>query len=614
MRSHSRSVACAILLAACALVAGCSENNPARPSTDAGLPLVVQYVLGGSPATTLQNVSGVAADPSGNIYVYDRYVIHRFDADGIVTDSWPVDVPNAPEPPVGELRSLGIQIYYPTFPALVVSGNSLFVSRREWILRYDLQGNLLASWEIPPPEGESRAEVQDLAVDSTGNVYVLDAGARRVLRYSPGGQLLGFWGTRGTHDGELETPVALAIDPSGIAYVSDIERGLIQAYDLDGNFLRAWAFRFDEQGRIVTPFRLAVDGEGQLLSLGWEEGWKRRIQKFSPAGALVAQWFATPPDAGPYDSEPIGLAAEPSGNVLVVDQRRNRIHRFTSSGSFVRTIGETDNPDGSLDHPYDGDVDPFGNVYILSSAPPGYSSNELHIVRYSRTGEFLGNIGEETSGIRYPRLLAAGSSHLFVMDGERMIHVLDHDGRPIAKWEVTFPDPERQVSDLEVDARGRLVVLYASGLVREYGPEGFLVSSYQVPQFDDEEFSPNFRSLAIGPRHSRTVLAGRRLITVNDGGAFHSSYVLSEEGLSGVEDPVDIAQDRQGDLFVLDYDNRRIIRFSRTYNFLSRTLHITADGRSLQDPSEIFIDDSGGVYVLDYYGSQVFKLGSQPAG
>ena len=45
-----------------------------------------------------------------------------------------------------------------------------------------------------------------IAVDSTDNVYVLDAGNYRVLKFTSEGQLIAKWGREGSEPGEFDLP------------------------------------------------------------------------------------------------------------------------------------------------------------------------------------------------------------------------------------------------------------------------------------------------------------------------------------------------------------------------------------------------------------------------
>ena len=72
--------------------------------------------------------------------------------------------------------------------------------------------------------------VYGVAVDSSGNVYVPDAGLRRVQTFDGSGALLTTWGSPGTGDGQFAYPLGVAVDASGNIYIADSSNYRIQKF------------------------------------------------------------------------------------------------------------------------------------------------------------------------------------------------------------------------------------------------------------------------------------------------------------------------------------------------------------------------------------------------
>jgi sugar lactone lactonase YvrE len=68
----------------------------------------------------------------------------------------------------------------------------------------------------------------DVAMDSGGNIYVLDQGNDRIQKFSPEGNYLATIGRRGQGPGELEGPSCFDIDPEGYLYVFEASSRRIQ--------------------------------------------------------------------------------------------------------------------------------------------------------------------------------------------------------------------------------------------------------------------------------------------------------------------------------------------------------------------------------------------------
>ncbi len=62
---------------------------------------------------------------------------------------------------------------------------------------------------------------QDIAVDSSNNVYVVDTSNNRVQKFTSTGTFITKWGTSGSGDGQFNGPQGIAVDSSGTVYVAD---------------------------------------------------------------------------------------------------------------------------------------------------------------------------------------------------------------------------------------------------------------------------------------------------------------------------------------------------------------------------------------------------------
>jgi len=107
-----------------------------------------------------------------------------------------------------------------------------------------------------------------LALDAKGDVYVSetgkpgDAGNDRVQEFSPTGSLIATWGAIGRNPGNLVDPTDIAVDSGGDLYVVDSGNNRIQEFSPAGQYLAQWAGpstpAFDEHTG------MAMDGKGNL--------------------------------------------------------------------------------------------------------------------------------------------------------------------------------------------------------------------------------------------------------------------------------------------------------------------------------------------------------------
>ena len=94
---------------------------------------------------------------------------------------------------------------------------------------------------------------EDVATDSSGNVYVVDFGNNRIQKFDSNGNFITKWGSEGAGDGQFKSPLGIAIDSSGNVYVADHDNHRIQKFDSNGNFITKWGSDGAGDGQFNTP-------------------------------------------------------------------------------------------------------------------------------------------------------------------------------------------------------------------------------------------------------------------------------------------------------------------------------------------------------------------------
>jgi DNA-binding beta-propeller fold protein YncE len=83
-------------------------------------------------------------------------------------------------------------------------------------------------------EGGNPFNPQSLAIDSSGRIIVSDNGNSRVLIFdADGNHLTTIGGTRGSGSGEFVNPMGVAVDSNGNVYVSDMDNHRIQKFIIE---------------------------------------------------------------------------------------------------------------------------------------------------------------------------------------------------------------------------------------------------------------------------------------------------------------------------------------------------------------------------------------------
>jgi sugar lactone lactonase YvrE len=163
------------------------------------------------------------------------------------------------------------------------------------------------------------------------------------------GTALGMGYADGTgEDARFGEPRGLAIDLSGNIIVGDFYNNRIRKVTpagvvttLAGSGLSAFSDGTGDDASFYQPYGVAVDLSGNIIVA---DGGNRRIRNITNPGGVVttlaggSQGSADGIGTGASFYEPIGLAIDKSGKVIVADFKNNRIRRITNPGGVVTTL------------------------------------------------------------------------------------------------------------------------------------------------------------------------------------------------------------------------------------------------------------------------------------
>jgi sugar lactone lactonase YvrE/uncharacterized Zn finger protein (UPF0148 family) len=126
------------------------------------------------------------------------------------------------------------------------------------LLRFDPSGKLLQTiaGPIQVQTGEFDPDI-NLALDGLGDIYAVGEISNTICEYSPQGKLITRFGSKGSQPGQIDNVENIAIDSRGRLYVSDFMK--VQVFDASGRYLDSFAIfgggyviTFDRQDNLYS--------------------------------------------------------------------------------------------------------------------------------------------------------------------------------------------------------------------------------------------------------------------------------------------------------------------------------------------------------------------------
>jgi uncharacterized protein (TIGR03437 family) len=580
--------------------------------------------VSGAPATStpLRRPFGVAEDAAGNIYVADQddNRVFRVGTDGKI----------APVAGTGQEGFSGdngaatdAQLDAPRGLRLDNKGN-LFIGDynnhrvRKVVLATGIittvagNGNVAFSGDHGPAT-QAGMDVDDLAVDSAGNVFIAEFFNNRIRKVSvvdgtigtiAGSGVAGDAGdTQMATAAALDGPTGISVDAQGVVYFADYFNDRIRMVDPKTGLINTFAgtgfLGIDGDGGpalqadLFIPLSTAVDSSGSILILGFNN--LRRVTMpdgiiHFVAGSVDNLGFAG--DGGLVASAtfafPLYVAAAANGDFLLADTGNYRVRQVRSS--VINTVAGRSIDDGIpavtafLNAPTDVITDGKGGFLISDSG-----DNRIRAVSASGT---ISNVygtgvqGGDPGELDTPGDIALDSAgNLFIADtnNDRILRLaqgatqsttavggngtgFSGDGSFAVRAQLDAP------TSVAVDAAGNLYIA-------DFG---------------------NFRVRMVDPDGNITTIAG------SGAPQFAGDNQLATS--AGVS-PIGVALDKSGNLLIADSLNNRIRKVDMKTKIITSIAGSGLPGSSgdgglatlarLNNPESLAVDAAGTVYIAD---------------
>jgi hypothetical protein len=551
------------------LVCACLQARAADPT-------VVQTVAGGgvgdgdsATSAILFQPLGTATDAAGNVYIADAQNnrIRKVATNGIIT---------------------------------TVAGNG--------VAGYSGDGGAATNAELSFPSGVS--------IDGAGDLYIADQGNNRIRAVTPDGTILtiagngtaGYSGDGGAAtNAELSFPSGVAIDGAGNLYIADSQNNRIRKVaagvltptitTVAGNGTAGYAGDGGgaSSAELSYPYGLAFDATGNLYIADSGNSVVRKVATNSTITTVAGNGTeGYSGDGGAATSAeldaPISVTIDGVGNLYIADNGNNRI-RKVASGKISTIAGNGTagySGDGGaatsaeLDYPAGVAIDGTNNLYI--------ADNANHVVRKVTSGNIstFAGINGNTSGFT-------------------------GDGGPATGANLTQP------TAITFDSTGNLYITdNVNNRIRQVATNGIITtvasvdspSAVATPDGTDTLFVGGFAVINIvPPGGSMSPIVGTGFAGYSgDGGP----AIMAEISRAG-----GMAIDKAGNLYFSDVGNN-CIRKVDTHNIITTvagngTAGYSGDGGAatsaeLNEPVGVAIDGAGNLYVADNQNNRIRKI------
>ena len=552
----------------------------------------------GNPATTatLNSPEGVAFDRAGDLFIADTLnnVIREVSAEGVITTV--VGDGQSGEGADGD-QATAAELNGPTGVAVDMATGALFIadSGNGLVEQVTPAGNNYADGTFTivtgeggtspltgsmPAAGALLNDPQDVAVDASGNLFIADTGDNVVCEIKPlaSGSYAGSTittvagdGTAGYYDdvpataAELNGPAAVAVDAAGDLFIADTQNNVVR--EVTGGQIKTIAGVYLNSGvptdgtaagtaAIGDPDGLAVDSLGNLyiaddqndLVYDVTDGQiSTVVGQFNPAGESGYSGDNGPATAAELDGA-AGLGVDSSGNLFIADSINNAIREVTAT-TGAQTVDVTSSQTTT--------------VLNISAASLTYGASEMLTATVSTN----------------PASGTAPSGTVTFMDGQTKL--------------------------------GQPVTLSASGTAT-YTTTGLTVGMHTLTALYNGAagFASSSTATAVGTLSTITTVAGNGTQgNIGDSGGSATAAELS--------DPDAVAVDSSGHLFIADSRNNVI----EEVNLAAHTITTIAGGGSstsltgsalatsvaLSDPLGIAVDSSGNIFIADAGSDHVVR-------
>lgn len=461
------------------------------------------------------------------------------------------------------------------------------------------------------------------AVDSSGNIYVVESGNHIIRKITPAGivsTLAGKAGESGQADGtgsdaRFKGPSGLAIDGSGNLYVADTSNYTIRKVTPAGVVTTlagaagtgGGADGTGSGARFYSPYGITIDGSGNLYVT---DTYAHTIRKITPglavttlAGSFSSSGSTNATGSAARFNYPMGITVDGSGNLYVADQSNHTIRKVTAAGA-VNTLAGTALSTGSTDATgsaarfnYPGGIamDSGGNLWVAD----GGNHTIRKVTAAGAVTTPAGTAGSSGSADGTGAAARFNSPQGIAVDGSGNLWVADASNQMIRK----------------MTAAG--VVTTLAGTPAHVGTADGTgtAAAFKAPSGAAVDGSGNVYVVDTS-NHTIRKITPAGVVTTLAGTAGSSGSTDATGSAARFKTPYGVAVDSSGNVYVADSGNYTIRKVTSAGVVTtvagtagsSGTTNATGSAARFYFPQGVAVDGSGNLYVADTNNQLIRKI------
>lgn len=302
------------------------------------------------------------------------------------------------------------------------------------------------------------------------------------------------------------------------------------------------------------------------------------------------------PIKGDEMARPVAAAAS-AERVYVVDEKKNMLFLYDTTGKLIKLVGRSGNQPGTFSAPRGIAVGPKGNVYVADTG-----NHRVQI--FDRDGNFLyafGEKGSEPGKLKSPESLSVGSDgRIFVADtGNSRVQVFTDEGILLFQFGKSGKEPGQfsGPARITVDPSDSVYVLdRGNGRIQKFDSKAKFV----------REFPLDGNDVAVDNFGFMYVLDGRngKVMEQSPEGFISGKFGSYGSGVGQIKKAEGISVGPDGTLYVLDTGNNRIHRVEMTNKLKNAHMAVNLETKmSVSGPSGAWPLSAS---ILAPYGDSMF--------